>query len=104
MKNKKVTVYVDDNFHYMDTKYRNKYGEYNTFEEAIEICRMITENSMHEVYLPNINAEDLIKRYQIFGEDPWIYSEQPGLHFSAWAYVEKQASSYIKKKIIETNN
>jgi hypothetical protein len=100
MENKKVIVYVDDNFHHMDESYRYRAGEYNTLEEAIEACKIITENSMDGVYLPNISVEELIRRYRFFGEDPWIYSEQKGIHFSAWTYVEREAENYIKRKMV----
>jgi len=44
--NEKYIVYVDDNFHYMDTDERYKYGEYDTLEEAIRECKAIVDREL----------------------------------------------------------
>jgi len=98
MTNKQFQVFVDDNFHYMDEGYRYKAGEYDTLEEAIDICKSITESSMNDAYRPGINAKDLIESYRCFGEDPWIWTGKPGVCFSAWTYVENEAQDFINRK------
>lgn len=39
---KKYTVQVDDNYHYMDESERYSAGTYTTLEEAIKVCEDIT--------------------------------------------------------------
>jgi hypothetical protein len=56
------TVYVDDNFHYMDESERVSRGHFATLEEAIAVCIAITRNSVEE----NGDA------YWNFGDDPWV--------------------------------
>jgi hypothetical protein len=82
-KKEKFIVWVDDNYHYMDTDYRRKAGEYDTKEEAIEVCRKIVEAFF--TGQEGGSAKDLYSAYTQYGEDPFI--ETGG--FSAWYYAKE---------------
>ena len=59
------TVYIDDNFHYMDEDSRLTHGRYATFEEAVAVCMKITRTSVAE----HAGTEG---GYSMFGDDPWV--------------------------------
>ena len=39
-------VLVDDNFHYQDEAERYKYGEYETYELAVKVCKDIVDEEL----------------------------------------------------------
>lgn len=64
------TVYVDDNFHYMDEGERYALGSFDCYESAVLACQKIVDE-----FLENNSAETgdkLFESYVKFGEDPWI--------------------------------
>ena len=87
---KKFTVYIDDNFHFMDKSYRIKYAQYDTIEEAIKTCQVITKLSLLDFFKAEMSFKELILRYQTFGDDPWI-DNSDGITFSAWDYAKEKA-------------
>lgn len=56
------TVYVDDNFDYMDEDATTVHGRYANLEEAIAACIAITDASVKE------HGDG----YTSFGDDPWV--------------------------------
>lgn len=97
MRNKKYKVYVDDNFHYMDEESRLTLGKYATLEEALVVCRKIVDGNLTDFYKPKISARKLYDKYKTFGDDPWIFGEPEGMHFSAWDYAKKRCSELTNK-------
>lgn len=91
---KKYVVMVDDNFHYMDKDERYKYGEYDTVEEAINECMNIIESSI--VYVEGATADELFSTYCMFGEEPYIISDEE-VHFNARDYAREYC------KLLEIN-
>jgi hypothetical protein len=91
------TVYIDDNFHYMDEDSRTLHGRFATLAEAISACMAITKRSV----------EEYGDGFSQFGEDAWVLPRPPagelaavlaahpewpaepfaGGHFSAWTYA-----------------
>jgi hypothetical protein len=84
------TVYVDDNFHYMDENERYKLGEYPTFEEALAACKKIVDDFLKENFKPGMTADELTTQYVLYGEDPWIMGDGQPYHFSARDYAREQ--------------
>jgi hypothetical protein len=81
------TVFVDDNFHYMDKGARTTHGEFETLEAAIEAAKEIVDDGLLHDYEPGMSASALYTRYTMFGDDPWISG--PGeTPFSAWEYAK----------------
>jgi hypothetical protein len=97
------TVLVDDNFHYMDVEERYTFGEYETLEEAIIVCKSIVDQYLKEIHEPGITAEAMYKHYVSFGEDPFIRGVQAtrreDVPFSAWTYARKRCEEICGGKV-----
>lgn len=96
---KKYIVYVDDNFHYMDTDERYVQGEYDDYETARRVCKSIVDSFLQRGYKSGMKAKELYDGYVCFGEDPWIMGPdvlEKGT-FSAWDYAEEQCKKMCKK-------
>lgn len=90
-------IIVRDNFHYQDRDAEYEIDGADTAAEAISKCQQIVEQSLAEVALPGLSPGAIIKRYRLFGEDPFIVPP-PGeeAEFSAWTYAEERAPSYVR--------
>jgi len=87
------TVYVDDNYCYMDEDRRWKLGEFETHQEAVAAAKELIDSFLLEHYTPGMTAETLLNGYKGFGDDPFITGEGPGIdseRFSAWEYAERK--------------
>jgi hypothetical protein len=42
-------------------------------------------------------ANEMYKQYTMFGEDPWISSDDPDCKFSAWDYAKERCRELAKK-------
>jgi hypothetical protein len=83
----KYIVYVDDNFHYMDESERYKLGEFDDCAAAIAACQQIVD----EFLLTNFGTcEDVYATYTMFGEDPFIRTDDPNCKFSARDYARER--------------
>ncbi len=80
------TVYVYDNYHYMDESERYKLGDFTTINQAEQAARKVVDNCLAEHYQVGMDASALFKAYKMFGDDPQIV----GQHFSAWDYAENR--------------
>jgi len=93
---KKYTVFVDDNFHYMDESERYKFREFDSCEEAVNACKKIVDE-----YFENIQGKktfkDLWDGYTSFGEDPYIVSDDNECSFSAWDYARMRCKELSSK-------
>lgn len=85
------SVYVDDNFHYMDESERYKLGDFDDCSQAIAACKAVVDNFLAECE-GRSTAEELYKQYTSFGSDPWIRTDDPNCKFSAWSYAEQRCS------------
>jgi hypothetical protein len=85
------TVYVDDNFHYMDDGERYTLGEFADCQSACAACRGIVDTFLAGAD-HDCTARQLYGKYMAFGEDPWIGSADPECRFSAWKYAEQRCA------------
>ena len=85
------TVYIDDNFHYMDEDARTKHGEYSTLAEAVQACKAIVDDCLTRAYEPGMLAHKLYEEYVAAGDDPFIVG--PGAGFSAWTYARQRCEA-----------
>ncbi len=93
-------VFVDDNFHYMDSNYRTVAGTFDSLEEAIRTCKHITIRSVMDQFEPGISAARMKEKYIAFGKDPYIISTaqnriDDALPFSAWSFVTEDLCAMI---------
>lgn len=83
------TVWVDDNFHYMDESNRYELGKYESLAAAIAAAKRIVDEYLLSAYKHGITADQLYHSYVSFGEDPFIIpSEGNEILFSAWNYAK----------------
>ena len=94
--NTRFEVLVDDNFHYQDESERYKQGEYETYEEAVKVCKAIVDGELLHVYEEGTSAADLYNSYTSFGEDPFIRPSPEGQRFSAWEYARQRCEEICK--------
>lgn len=83
---KRYTVFVDDNFRYMDESERYKLGEFDDCQSAVAVCKQIVDDFLSSCD-PSRDADEMLAQYTNFGEDPWITSDEPDCKFSAWEYA-----------------
>jgi hypothetical protein len=93
---KRYTVFVDDNFHYMDESERYKLGEFADCPSAMAACKQIVDEFFATCKLEETDAE-IFKQYTMFGEDPWISTDDPECRFSAWNYARERAKELARK-------
>jgi len=87
------TVFIDDNFHYLDKEYRTKLGDFATLESAIDACKEVVDEYLAGDYVEGMLADDLYARYTMFGDDPFITGPGvTGALFSAWNYAQARAA------------
>jgi hypothetical protein len=80
----KYTVYVDDNFHHGDESERYTLGEFRDRDAAVAACRKIVDEFLEE----NLGKfDDVMATYLMFGDDPFIISDDPECKFSARDYA-----------------
>lgn len=88
------TVFIDDNFHYMDKDERIRHGDFESWEAAVVECRAIVDDYLESNFAPGMSAEALYSNYVMFGVDPWVSG--PGAEtvpFSAWTYAKERCAS-----------
>ena len=83
----KYSVFVDDNYHYMDKEARTTHGEFETLEAAVEAAKRIVNDGLLYDYEPGMSASLLYTRYTMFGDDPWVSGAET-TPFSAWDYAK----------------
>jgi len=93
-KDGKFTIYVNDNFHYMDEDERYTLGVYDTEEEALQAAKRIVDEFLIRSYEPGISAAQLYDSYITFGKDPWI-DPSP---FNAWHYAKERCNELCEGK------
>ena len=96
--NTTFTVFVDDNYHYMDESERcTESGEFDTFDQAVARCKEIVDEFLMASYRPGITASELYQTYTGFGEDPFILPSDEKARFSAWDYAKQRCSELCGK-------
>jgi hypothetical protein len=85
----KYTVFVDDNFRYMDEDARSKLGEFDDCASAVAACKRIVDSFLATCDASR-GADEMYNQYTAFGEDPWIRTEGGDCGFSAWTYARER--------------
>ena len=85
-------VLVDDTFCVTDRSHRYTRGEYETYGEALAVCREIVDRFLRHECASGMPASAVYFRYMVFGKEPSIveYPESPDTSpgFSAWDYAK----------------
>ena len=61
------TVYVDDNYNYMDESSRYRIGEFQTYQAAVAAAKKLVDAFLLEHYKPGTTAEELFSGYRGYG-------------------------------------
>ena len=93
----KYTVFVDDNFHMGDEEERYKLGDYDSCQEAVDGCKEIVDEFINKGYSEGMSFKELWEGYMMFGEDPFIQSDDPICKFSAWNYANQRCIELCNK-------
>lgn len=94
---KKYIVYTEDYFRFMDEDCRFKYGEYETIEDATDVCRKIVEEDIKDMYEDGMSEKDLVIHYHHHGRDAWIFGAGEAL-FSSKDYFHKKVEELFSEK------
>ncbi len=91
-------VLVCSNARYMDDDEAYELGSFATIDAAICAARKVVDDYLTSAFTAEITAEELLKSYKRFGEDPFIVgaaSESVG--FSAWSYAAQRSTALTKR-------
>lgn len=91
-------VYVDDNYHYMDESARYSGGVFDSWEAAEAKCRRIVDEFLLANYKEGMAADELLRAYKSYGEDPWILPPGDDRRFSAWDYAAERCQDICRDK------
>ena len=87
------TVYVDDNFHFMNEDERYSLGVFENHDAAVAACRKIVDAFLQNTAATT--ADELYDLYSSFGEDPWIKGPIPDTGaqpFCAFDYARQRCN------------
>lgn len=87
-------VYVDDNFHNGDESERYRLGEFATREEAVAACRAKVDEYFERIKKGEHSFKELWEGYMLYGEDPFIATDDGEPRFSAWEYAKQRCLEY----------
>jgi hypothetical protein len=88
------TVYVDDNFHFGEESERYKLGDFETREEALAACRKKVDEYFEKLEKGKYSFKELWDGYKLYGEDPYISTDDNEERFSAWDYAKQRCQEY----------
>jgi len=80
----------------MDENERYKLGEFNDLQSAISACKRIVDEFLSSCD-SGAGADEMLKQYIMFGEDPWISSDDPECRFSAREYAKARCQELGRK-------
>jgi hypothetical protein len=64
--------YIDDNYHYQDESHRTRGPSFGSYDAAVRWAQGIVHGSLCDMWEPGMSPEELMARYRMFGDDPWI--------------------------------
>jgi hypothetical protein len=83
-------VMVDENNHLFGDSGSYTHGQFDTYEQAESACRRIVDEFLTSQLRPGTTAQGLYSAYKLFGEDPYIISEESCPRFSGWDYARER--------------
>ncbi len=89
-------VYLDANFHQMDTSARNMAGEYASYAEAQTAARELIDGILESEYRSGISAEVILHAYVTRGEEPFIIPDDEHQPFNGRDYAGTRCQALCK--------
>jgi hypothetical protein len=93
---KPYVVRVDENSHYMDASESYTEGGFDDCASAVAACKRMVDEFLAGNSGGTTNPEELFRIYTIFGEDPYVISNDPGCTFSAWDYARERCRAIFE--------
>ena len=93
----KHTVYIDDNFHYMDDSSSYTLGVFNSWSDAVNAAKAVIDEFLLDKWQDCGNTKKLMEAYCMFGEEPSIDKQNLFKRFSARKYAKKKCKELFKK-------
>ncbi len=91
-------VLVCSNAHYMDDDEAYELASFATIDGAIAAARKVVDDYLTSALTPGITAEELLKSYKMFGDDPFIVGAgSESIGFSAWTYAAQRSTALAKR-------
>ena len=89
-------VYIDSNFHQMDTSARTMYGEYDTYAQAIAAARQAIDTALESARQPGMSASELLEVYARLGEEPFIIPDDTTPRFDGRDYARTRCEQLCR--------
>ncbi len=100
MTSQRLTVFVNNNFHYQDEDERYHLGEFGSLNVAIFACKRLVDEYLDEAredrMAPIASAADLYRSYTMFGPDPFVVGAAEFVPFSAWDYARQRCEDIFR--------
>ncbi len=80
-------LYVDANFHQMDTSARQMVGAFDSHEAAVAAAREHIDGILESEYSAGMSAEDLLHAYTNRCEEPFIIPDDEQAPFTGREYA-----------------
>ena len=93
----KYRVTIADNFHYMDESAYMDGGAFATYADALAQAQAIVDESLRSNWQAGDAPDDLMARYTMFGEDPFIVPAE-GEIFSAREYARTRVEAVCRER------
>lgn len=89
----KYKVHTQEEFHLYEPEYNILYGEYETYEKAVAVCKRIIDDFISD-YGTNIN--ELALAHMHWYECTYVSPEPEGEHFSHSDYYNEACEKHFK--------
>jgi hypothetical protein len=90
-------VTIADNFHYMDESGYVDGGGFDAYDDALARARAIVDESLASNWEAGMTPDDLMARYAMFGDDPFIVPAQDP-RFSARDYARTRVEAVCRER------
>lgn len=86
-----IRVRVASNSSYMRDDDTFDLPPFGSLDAAITECKRIVDDYLSSAYEAGMSAEALYRSYTMFGDDPYIVSDEEEVPFSAWEYAKARS-------------
>ncbi len=91
-------VYVDDNFRYLNEEERNRHGEFEHYDDALQAAQGIVDRFLEDHQGKYAQASALFQAYTQYGDDPFIVPDDAAHRFSARTYAREKCEQLYARR------
>ena len=89
-------VYLDANYHQMDTSARTMSGEFSSHAQAVAAARELIDGILDSEYHPSMSAEELLHAYVTRAEEPFIIPDDGATAFDGRDYASARCRALCR--------